>query len=115
VLDGGLGLLFAWWGSDFLLAVVSPNHPPIPPDSRIVAFTAAVFLLTGVLLGLAPAFRATRVDLNPLKENARNVGCLRKHKMALQQQQQTGTITWPFGSIYGSSHTTTASNGPYRN
>jgi predicted permease len=74
MLGGALGLLFVWWGGDILLAVVSPNHAPIPPDVRILAFTAAVSLLTGVLFGLAPAFRASRVDLNPvLKENAGNV------------------------------------------
>ena len=79
MLGGALGLLFAWWGGDLLLAVVSRNHESIPPDSRILAFTAVVSLLTGVLFGLAPAFRATRVDLNPvLKENVRSVSSGRR-------------------------------------
>jgi predicted permease len=41
-------------------------------DWRIFGFTAAVAVLTGLLFGLAPALRATRVDLNSaLKENVR--------------------------------------------
>jgi putative ABC transport system permease protein len=41
-------------------------------DWRVFGFTAAVAVLTGLLFGLAPALRATRVDLNSaLKENTR--------------------------------------------
>ena len=44
----------------------------IHPDGTVLAFTAAVSVLTGILFGLAPAFRATRVDIaTALKENAR--------------------------------------------
>ena len=47
-------------------------------DWRVFGFTAAVAVLTGLLFGLAPALRATRVDLNSaLKENTRGaVGSL---------------------------------------
>ena len=71
---GGLvGFLIAWWGSQFLLRMVSTGQALSPvnlaPDLRILAFTAGVSLLTGILFGLAPALRATRVDLTPaLKE-----------------------------------------------
>ncbi len=72
-LGGVLGFLVAWWGSQLLLRMVSTGDSPLPvhltPDIRTLAFTAGVSLLTGVLFGLAPAFRATRVDLTPsLKE-----------------------------------------------
>ncbi len=41
-------------------------------DWRVFVFTAAVAWLTGLLFGLAPALRATRVDLHSaLKENTR--------------------------------------------
>jgi len=66
---GVLGVLFAQWGSKVLLRLASPGPDPIPihlqPDLRILGFTAAVSLLTGILFGLAPAFRATRVNPNP--------------------------------------------------
>jgi predicted permease len=76
---GGVGgLLLAWAGSGVLLQLASNRPTPIPldvkPDSVMLIFTAAVSLLTGVLFGLVPALRSTRVDLAPaLKESARSV------------------------------------------
>ena len=67
---GGLGLLFAQWADALLVRLASSDSHPIPidlhPDARILGFTIAVSLLTGVLFGLAPALRAARVDLNAL-------------------------------------------------
>ena len=72
-LGGILGFLVAWWGSRVLLGMVSTGGSPLPvdltPDLRILAFTAGVSLLTGILFGLAPAQRAIRISLTPaLKE-----------------------------------------------
>src|SRR5207302_643272 len=45
----------------------------VAPDARVLMFTAAVSILTALLFGLAPAFRATRLDLTPaLKESSRH-------------------------------------------
>jgi predicted permease len=70
VLGGALGLLFAEWGTGFLLTVLSYGRTAVSfelePDVRILGFTFGVSLLTGILCGLAPALRATRVDLNPV-------------------------------------------------
>ena len=68
-----LGILFASWANRFLLAVVSagPNIIPldVTPDTRVLAFTVGVSLLTAVLFGMLPALRSTRVELTPsLKE-----------------------------------------------
>lgn len=64
---GALGLLVAVWGSTALLKLAAggPNPIPlaVPMDGRILAFTALLSLLTAVLFGVIPAFRATRVDL----------------------------------------------------
>src|SRR5262249_47521132 len=73
VLGGAGGLALAHWGARILLAMVTPNtaRPAFAPqlNLRVLAFTAGVSLLTGILFGLAPAFRGTRVDLTPaLKE-----------------------------------------------
>ena len=61
------GLAFAWWGVRMLLALVATGASPIPidvtPDARVLAFTVAVSLATTFLFALAPALRATRVDV----------------------------------------------------
>ena len=72
---GLLGLLFAFWGSHTLALLMSEGSHPlelnVQPDARVLAFTAAVSVLTGILFGLAPALRATRVYLTPaLKSRA---------------------------------------------
>jgi putative ABC transport system permease protein len=73
-LGGVLGLLVAQWLVSGLLAVFSSGNDPIPfdlkLDMRILAFTGAVSLLTGILFGLAPALAATRVDLIPMLKGA---------------------------------------------
>jgi predicted permease len=66
-LGGAVGLLLASWGTD----AIAGFRPPVPvpllldlrPDGRVLAFTVAVSLLTGVLFGLAPALSATGRDL----------------------------------------------------
>jgi len=74
---GSLGLFFAYRVSNLLVSFIPPKGAPLTlhlsPDARILGFTAAVSLLTGILFGLAPALQATRVELNAtLKDNARS-------------------------------------------
>ena len=70
ILAGGgavLGLGFAAWGSAALLRLASGGPPLIPLDvrldARVLVFTAALALLTGLVFGLTPALRVTRVEL----------------------------------------------------
>ncbi len=74
LLGGALGLLFASWGTRALLNYLPQRLPifiDINPDWRALGFTLAVSLLIGILFGLAPALRATRLDLtSSLKEKA---------------------------------------------
>jgi predicted permease len=73
---GALGVLFAYWGVHAMTAMIlaDPDRPfpfIVQPDWRVLGFTISVALLTGILFGLAPAFRSTRFDLTPaLKGNA---------------------------------------------
>src|SRR5262249_17878015 len=79
IIGGALGLFLALWGSGILLALVGSGRNPVylklTFDLRVLGFTAAASLLAGILFGLAPAWRATRVDLTPaLKDAARGPG-----------------------------------------
>jgi predicted permease len=73
VIGGLLGLLLSRWMSDLLVALVSSGSRRIPlaitVNNRVLLFTAAVAVITGVLFGLVPSFRATRISLtSALKE-----------------------------------------------
>jgi len=77
VLGGIFGILFAYWSVHGLLAFMSVSSVgnqlsfDVNPDARVLAFTAGVAILTGILFGLGPAVRGTRLDLTPaLKENS---------------------------------------------
>ena len=75
-LGGALGILVAYWGAHTIMSFMSTNRPgglgySAGVDLRVLGFTVVVSLLTGILFGLAPAFRSARVDLTPaLKEGA---------------------------------------------
>lgn len=71
---GALGVVFVYWGVHAVTGLISEHNSPIlrvAPDGRILAFTIGISLITGILFGLAPALRSTRLDLTPtLKESA---------------------------------------------
>src|SRR6266513_2027928 len=76
VAGGALGVLVAVWGVDAIASLLSNGSgQPFPfavaPDWRVLLFTLAITFLTGILFGLAPSLRGSRVDLTPsLKESA---------------------------------------------
>lgn len=66
-----LGTALAYWGASSLVSFLAHNsyyqiHVSVAPDFRILAFTAAIACLVGVIAGLAPALGAARFDLLPL-------------------------------------------------
>jgi predicted permease len=68
-LGGVLGLLVGYWSRQLL-----PFGTTTPVDWRVFAFAAALSVVTGVLFGVAPALRATRIDLARVtKETSRSV------------------------------------------
>jgi putative ABC transport system permease protein len=59
---GALGLLFSYWGVHVLRAITpmdSSEHGKFLLDAKILWFTLAISLLTGILFGLAPALQAS--------------------------------------------------------
>ncbi len=62
-----LGVFFARWGSSLLMRYISTGDNKVfldlSLDWRILSFTAVVAVFTGILFGVPPAFRCTRVSL----------------------------------------------------
>jgi putative ABC transport system permease protein len=87
---GALGLVLAAWSIRLLRGVVPDMFPMMRHmnvDVRVLAFTLGVSVLTGLLFGLAPAWKASRSDLNTtLKEaggRSENAGGSQRIRSAL--------------------------------
>ena len=66
-IGGTLGLLFATWGRDALVAFApagAPRFEGLGFDWRVMAFTFLLATLTTILFGLWPAWQAARADIN---------------------------------------------------
>jgi predicted permease len=75
LIGGAAGLLLATGMDRLLLRFLSSSSLDPTPDLRVLAFTLAVCVLTGLLFGLAPAFAARGVDVAPnLKVDHRIAG-----------------------------------------
>jgi putative ABC transport system permease protein len=63
---GIVGLLLAFWSVEFLPALVSglPDYADLRVDGRVLGFTLALSVMTGVLFGALPAWRASSTDAN---------------------------------------------------
>jgi predicted permease len=74
-LGGALGLLLAAWGTKAVLATLPgalPRAAEVSLDSRVLVFTLVLSLFAGIVFGLAPALKTSRVNLEEiLKESGR--------------------------------------------
>jgi predicted permease len=70
IAGGAVGLLVAWWGIDLLVGFLPDFGMPldlqIRPDMNVLLFTLAASALTGVGIGLAPAWLAAKVDIRDM-------------------------------------------------
>jgi putative ABC transport system permease protein len=70
------GLLLSWWAARAFVALAPSGIPRIEQvglDVRVLVFTIGVSILTTLLVGAAPALRATRVDVRvTLSEGGRS-------------------------------------------
>ncbi len=79
LLGGGAGLALAAWARDLVWSMRPPmfTRSWVNPDldRRVLGYSIAISILTGILFGLIPALRATRKDLaSDLKERAAQPG-----------------------------------------
>jgi putative ABC transport system permease protein len=72
-----LGVFFARWGSSLLVRYISTGDRKVfldlSLDWRVLSFTAGVAVFTGLLFGVLPAFRATRVSLTSAMKGSQAV------------------------------------------
>jgi predicted permease len=71
LVGGAAGSLLAVWGVRVLVNIFDSNTAlPLSPDGRVLVFTIAISLLTGILFGLVPALRTLKVQVSPALKNA---------------------------------------------
>jgi predicted permease len=95
VAGGTLGILLAVWITKGLLSLLPTGNAVLMlsanPNGRILLFNIALSLLTGLIFGIAPAFRSTRLDLwSTLKDAVGSVagtgGAVRVRKVLVTAQ-----------------------------
>jgi putative ABC transport system permease protein len=79
-----LGVFFARWGSALLVRFVSTDQSQVflnlKMDGRVLAFTIAIAVLCGVLFGILPALRCTRLEaISAMKEGSAQTSGGRSH------------------------------------
>ncbi len=76
-MGGALGLALAYWGTKAVVRLMPgtlPRAEEISLDGRVLIFAVGVSVAAGILFGLAPALKSSRVSLQEvLRENGRGV------------------------------------------
>jgi putative ABC transport system permease protein len=69
IVGGALGVMLALWAVDLTASAIGtriPNWIVFTVDGRVLAFTVAVSIATGVVFGLFPALRTSRPDIHDI-------------------------------------------------
>jgi predicted permease len=73
-IGGGAGFAFAGWGTRAVVGLLGQGRNGVmldaQPDAGVLLFTTVVSVVTGLVFGTVPAFRAARVDPLPALKNA---------------------------------------------
>jgi predicted permease len=74
-LGAAAGVALAWKASVVLLRMATPGPTPVPlsltPDIAVLGFTIGVAVLTALLFGMLPAFRAAGLEFTPALKDGR--------------------------------------------
>jgi predicted permease len=75
LLGAAAGVALAWKASVMLLKMATPGPDPVPlilsPDMAVLGFTLGVTVVTALLFGMLPAFRATGLEFTPALKDGR--------------------------------------------
>src|SRR6185369_4147674 len=87
IAGGALGFVLSIWALHLLLTAIPIDLPfwmNFDLDLRVLGFTLAITLLTGLIFGAVPALQTSRVDLNDtLKEGGRSSAGVRSRARSL--------------------------------
>ncbi|HEY2461598.1 MAG TPA: ABC transporter permease [Candidatus Acidoferrum sp.] len=81
---GVLGLLIALWGTKAVLRTLPgalPRANEVSLDPRVLVFTLAISLFAGIIFGLAPALRSSRVNLQETLQESGRGGSGVRHRL----------------------------------
>jgi len=70
---GALGVILCFWSVKWIHVLGTKSLPRLADigiDGRVLLFTALLSVLSGILFGLAPALRVSRIDLNSTLKDA---------------------------------------------
>jgi putative ABC transport system permease protein len=84
LVGGVAGLILSLWGVRILNVLSSRLLPTagVSLDARVLFFTFGTCILTGLLFGLIPAYRASKHDVNEcLREGGRSTATKSRHRM----------------------------------
>lgn len=86
IVSGAFGVALGEAGTRLLAAYSQSNFPQMADagmDARVLVFTLAISLLSGVIFGLAPSFQLGRIDLNTmLRDEGRGSSANRQRNRA---------------------------------
>ncbi len=77
LLGGGIGLLFAMWGTgvvETLASRINPMLAHIQIDARCLLFTLGISIITGLIFGIVPALQVSRPNLTESLKEGRSSG-----------------------------------------
>jgi len=97
---GALGLMLSDWIAALLVSLLPFDNISVAirtsPDLRMLAFTAALSLLTALTAGFAPAFEATRPTLAPSLKNESRAASLGLGQTRLRRVLVCGQVALSF-------------------
>ncbi|HEY8256068.1 MAG TPA: ABC transporter permease [Gemmatimonadales bacterium] len=95
LVGGVLALMLATWGVRALVLVAPASIPrldAIQLDGQVLAFTAAIALLTGLLFGMAPALHALRGNLSSVVSEGGRAGTVGRSRQRFRRALVVGQI-----------------------